>query len=97
LASKIDSEKILDEAISGLQADIIAHQKETPKVRRDSKDKTIRVIYPFKWNRIKPKIKASYEVWFKFWNEVNPEEYDLETVSSYFKISPREEKETLFD
>lgn len=93
--SKIDVEKILDEVISGLQADIIAHQKETPKVRRDSKDKTIRVIYPFNWHRIKPKIKASYEVWLKFWNEVNPEEYSFEIVSLYFKIFPREEKETL--
>ena len=93
--SKIDVEKILDDAISGIKADLIAHQKESPKVRRDSTDKTIRIIYPFNWNRIKPKIKASYEVWLKFWNEVNPEEYDFETVSSYFKIFPREEKETL--
>lgn len=93
--SKVDVEKILAEVISDLQAAIIAHQNEKPEVLRDSKDKTIRIIYQFNWNRIKPKIKATYEVWLKFWNEVSPEECDFETVSSHFKIFPREEKESL--
>jgi hypothetical protein len=63
--------------------EVLQNQKP-PTVRYDKKRKTISLKYGFNHNTIPAKVIAPREVWLEFWNHLDLDQIQFETIEPYF-------------